>query len=207
MKNTHFSTGMRKLKRLAASPGPWAHLPHRGCGGTRQTLSVFPTGAACTSWQPHHLTIRLIDLEEIFILLLLQNFTNSCAFSLSFTFTVWWKTEIVFCLKLYLWTCPLQLSHCQGSIVTPGCFWFRENCLAHVHICPFEEVMTPLDCRTVQYFCHQLHTQFKHLIIFTSQNISKKQTSFTLGAFSARKSGTSSLILNVHVESTLHTVL
>ncbi|XP_020758358.2 enolase 4 isoform X2 [Odocoileus virginianus] len=73
MKNTHFSTGMRKRKRLVSCPRSLSpSSPHR----LQRNLPNFerlPTRVARTPAASHTAqTITLIDLEDSFILLLLQ---------------------------------------------------------------------------------------------------------------------------------------
>ncbi|XP_060260722.1 enolase 4 isoform X2 [Ovis aries] len=73
MKNTHFSTGMRKLKRLASCPRSLSPSSPQRLWRNTPNSERLPTGVACTPVDSHTTqTIRLIDLEEIFILLLLQ---------------------------------------------------------------------------------------------------------------------------------------
>lgn len=163
-------------KGWRAARGPWAHLPHRGCGGTRQTLSVFPPGlhAPQLTATPLRLLDWLIWRKSSFCFCS-KNFTNSCAFS-SFTFTVWWKTEIVFCLKLYLWTCLPAVTLLWGSCLYMLMLWFREklSCTCSYMSIWGGGVMTHWTVEQSNIFATN-STLSSNTSYFTSQNISKNK--------------------------------
>ncbi|XP_055416155.1 enolase 4 isoform X2 [Bubalus kerabau] len=73
MKNTHFSPGMRKLKRLVSCTRSLSPSSPQKLRRNSPNFEHLPTGVARTPADSHTTqTVRLIDLEDIFILLLLQ---------------------------------------------------------------------------------------------------------------------------------------
>ncbi|XP_070219582.1 enolase 4 isoform X2 [Bos mutus] len=73
MKNTHFSPGMRKLKRLVSCTRSLSPSSPQKLRRISPNFEHLPTGVARTPADSHTTqTIRLIDLEDIFILPLLQ---------------------------------------------------------------------------------------------------------------------------------------
>ncbi|XP_010857583.1 PREDICTED: enolase-like protein ENO4 isoform X2 [Bison bison bison] len=73
MKNTHFSPGMRKLKRLVSCTRSLSPSSPQKLRRISPNFEHLPTGVARTPADSHTTqTIRLRDLEDIFILPLLQ---------------------------------------------------------------------------------------------------------------------------------------
>ena len=68
MKNTHFSPGMRKLKRLVSCTRSMSPSSPQKLRRNSPNFEHLPTGVARTPADSHTTqTVRLIDLEDIFI--------------------------------------------------------------------------------------------------------------------------------------------
>lgn len=105
MKNTHFSTGIRKLKRLVSCPRSLSPSSPQKLQRNLPNFERLPTRVACTPADSHTTQIiTLIDLEDSFILLFAPKTSLICVLFLPLC-SLFGEKQRVFCRKLYLRTC------------------------------------------------------------------------------------------------------